>query len=226
MNQLKKHLFLGIVCINLSFACSIIAAEKAIKDDFVAFWNQGFCHALEAFGQAKFKELELLEDLIEKQRNEQEAFKVRRAKAEKLLQEAKIQEMSCDMAKRETRLDVSLKLYVVLISQTLTYGEMYKCWKEIKELCEIIMENNDLKETGAKSPYTEFRGWISACTKWSNESPPRYTNPTSRQISPLHHAKLLDPLKALIKKDVTESMELYQKLHGMPHACWDEFNRA
>ncbi|MCE3230080.1 MAG: hypothetical protein K0R52_8 [Alphaproteobacteria bacterium] len=71
MNRLKKHLFLGTVCINLSLAFSAIATEETRKGSgFQVAWARGFYNFLEKFGQAKLEELGL-KDPGEEQRMEQ-----------------------------------------------------------------------------------------------------------------------------------------------------------
>jgi hypothetical protein len=236
--KLKGYSFLRIVCINLSFACSIIAAEKAAEDGFGTAWNQCFCHALEAFGQEKFKELGL-EDPIEKQRMEIE-HKQKLEREAAVARKAEETEKQRLKDRQEAEKREKEEIFAILGSNVI---DQYKLLIDKK-----LWTHGDVLEKVRKfystSQKYESVKWPPRNSLSSVEQSMRYHQMGSAQfvqimmarpgmVQQAHmrsHWERAAPLQwknglSTITRDIEDLMKVYLKAHGIAHPRWDEFNK-
>jgi hypothetical protein len=216
MEQLTKHSFLGALCINLSLTCSITAAENS----FEAAWNQGFCNALEAFGQEKFKKLGL-DDPIEKQRQEKEHRQMLRQEAA----EAQRREKQGIFAVRGTKIDECVNLYKRL-EQELTWDRWndFSILDDLKKLYK--RQERDTRAGPQVIALTEEYGKVIVEVVGSVRKNQHLNHPQLIHLMwNIISSKWAGNIKGKIKEDVLESMELYKELRGQPHPRWAEFNK-
>jgi hypothetical protein len=238
MNPLKKHSFLGIVCISLSFICSLIAAEKAVEGDFEASWNRSFCNALEAFGQEKFKELGL-EDPIEKQRQETERrqrLEQEAAEAKKKIEaeqqrakaqiEAELRAKKALFAIRGSMIDECIKTYNELASPYLHYVEFYGACMRIYPLYDKRQKEKrveGLEIVSLENIYKVF--WMKEEGRANIRQHMTLGAAYIRQYYGIVTLESKQGLPNAIKDDVIETMEIYEKLYEQPHPRWEEFSK-
>ncbi|MCE3231140.1 MAG: hypothetical protein K0R52_1068 [Alphaproteobacteria bacterium] len=138
-------------------------------------------------------------------------------------QEARKRENLGRRFKQELRFDTSLKIYGVLTTPKLTYGEMYECWAEVLDLCHDIISHcytspakiaNHKRELVQKI-YEALLYFLNNLRGGDNE-----INPLPSQYNTA--ASHLETIKNILNKDLMETMELYQEVHGIPHPRWDE----
>ncbi|MCE3231108.1 MAG: hypothetical protein K0R52_1036 [Alphaproteobacteria bacterium] len=164
------------------------------------------------------------------QKSEQEGIKARRAKkAEKQssndFKKAKKRETLRRMRTRELRLNSSLRLYKILSSMNLTYGELNNVWEELEEVTESIVISKSQNPYTGRFPVNmgawndSLQGLREYLTRvdMRDEHGIRRSTYVISIMSPFWHSNNILDILNLLKEDVENTMELYQKLHHVPH---------
>jgi hypothetical protein len=132
---------------------------------------------------------------------------------------------------RETRLDSSLMLYTILNSPHLTYGELNESWEEVESVSELMLVGRNEFQYTARFPIDmmawnasmqDLRKYLRIANLKDEYGIMRSAYIISIWSPFLHSNNILDILN-LYKKDIKDTMKLYQKLHGVPHPRWGEY---